>query len=518
MRLLANQTNEEPVVLGEGDVSIDSIVRVARHKAKVIFSDEFNQRVTRSSNLVNKFVKENRIIYGVTTGFGKNVEFVISSEEAEQLQTNIVRSHAAAVGEPVEKEVARALMMMHLVNTGKGYSGIRLETLNLIRDMLNADIIPYAPGEGSVGYLAVEAYFVLAYIGEGRIWSDDKVINSKIALEMKGLSPIKLTYKEGLSMINGSMSVCAYASMALYDMKNATKNIDISGSLAFEALKGNVKALDARLHSMKQHKDQNNAAEILRKLLDESEIMDHYEGNTVQDAYSLRCTPHIHGAAKKIIKDAYDVITDEINSVSDNPIIYPNEDYSDGTALMGGNFDGSFVSIYCDSAALGACMLAKIVDKRMDRIVSSELSGYPSFLVKNPGLNNGYMIPQYTISGLYSEISNLSTPVSVQSITTCARQEEPVSLAYLSGKKLYKISKKLKYIAAIEIMMSVQGLDFLKPLKPSKINRMVYDVIRKEVPELDQDRFYHYDIEYIYSLINDETLVKMVEEKIGSLL
>lgn len=268
---------------------------------------------------------------------------------------------------------------------------------------------------------------------------------------------------------------------------------------------------------MKKHKGQSDTAKEFRNLLDNSKIMEHFDGNTVQDAYALRCTPHIHGAAKKIIQDAYNVVTDEINSVSDNPVIYPNADNSDGVALMGGNFDGSFVSIYCDSASLGACMLAKIADKRMDRIVSSELSGFPSFLVKNPGLNNGYMIPQYTISGLFSEISHLSTPVSVQSISTCARQEEPVSLAYLAGKKLYKVAGKLTYIAVIEMMLSVQGIDFLKPLKSSKVNGLVYDIIRKEVPELEKDRFYHYDIEYIFGLVNNGTIVDIVEEEIGSI-
>jgi histidine ammonia-lyase len=515
MTSVVNKTIKNVIVLGKGDVSIEDVVAVARHKAKVTFSEEFIKRVKGSNNLIKKFVAENRKIYGVTTGFGKNVEFVISPEEAEELQTKLVRSHSAAVGEPVEKEVTRAIMMMQLVNTGKGFSGISLETITLIKDMLNADIVPYAPGEGSVGYIAVEGFLVMAYIGEGGVWVDNQVVEADIALKSKGLKPIKLKYKEGICLLNGSMSVCAYAAMAVYDLMNAAKNIDISGSLAYEALRGNIEALDERVHSMKKHREQNTTAEEFRKVLEGSEIMEKYEGNTVQDAYLLRSSAHIHGAAKKTIKDAYNVVTNEMNSVSDNPIIYPNEDYSDGIGLMGGNFDGSFVSLYCDSACLGACMLAKIADKRMDRIVSSELSGFPPFLARNPGLNNGYMIPQYTISGLFSEISNLSTPVSVQSISTCARQEEPVSLAYLAGKKLYKIANKLKYIAAIEIMMSVQGIDFLKPLKPSKINSKIYNEVRKEVLELDEDRFYHNDIEYIYKLVNNKVLVNIVEEEIG---
>lgn len=508
---------QHEVVLGSGDVSVEDIVAVARYKAKISFSDEFERRVTASNNLVNKFVKENRTIYGVTTGFGKNVEFVISPEEAEKLQLNIVRSHAAAVGEPVQREVSRAIMMMHLVNTGKGFSGISLETLTLIKDMLNKDIVPFAPGEGSVGYLAVEGFFAMAYIGEGFVWSGKDSVPARKALEENGLTPIVLKYKEGLSLLNGSMSVCAYAAMAIYDLMVAAKNIDISGALAFEALKSNIKGFDKRLHSVKRHKGQNNTADEFRKILAGSSIMDKFNGATVQDAYAARCTAHIHGAGKKMIRDAYNVVTDEINSVSDNPIIYPDDQGSDGEGLMGGNFDASYVSIYCDAAALGACMLGKIADKRMDRIVSSELSSYPPFLVKEPGLNNGYMIPQYIIAGLLSEISNLSTPVSLQSISTCARQEEPVSLAYLSGKKLYSIANKLKYIAAIEMMMSVQGIDFLKPLQPSKINKKIYDVIRKAVPEVENDRFYHFDIEYIYKLVSNKTLIEMVEKEIGDM-
>jgi histidine ammonia-lyase len=494
------------VFLGKNEVNIEDIVAVARYNAKVSFSEEFEKRVDSSNSLVKKFVEENRTIYGVTTGFGKNVEYIISPEEAEELQINIVRSHSAAVGEPLKIEIARAEMMMMLVNTGKGYSGISLETLTLIKNMLNDNITPYAPSEGSVGYLAIEGYFAMAYIGEGKAWVDGILYPAKEALELKGLKPIKLKYKEGLSMLNGSTTVCAYSSMAIYDLMIAAENLDLSASLAYEALRGTIKAFDKRLHSMKKHKEQSEVAAKLENMLKDSEIIGK-NNETVQDAYSLRCIPHIHGAAKKIINDAAEVITNELNSVSDNPVIYPNDDFTDGVGLMGGNFDASYVSIYCDSAALGACMLGKIADKRMDRIVSSELSGFPSFLVKNPGLNNGYMIPQYTISGLYSEISNLSTPVSIQSISTCARQEEPVSLAYLSGKKLYEIARKLKYIAAIEMMLSVQGIDFLKPLKPSSNSQAIYDVIRKNVAEVEVDRCFHNDMEYIFNLVDSGDLL-----------
>ena len=502
----------ETVTLGNGPISIQEVVAVARHHAQIAFSPKFEERVLASNALVNKFVDENRTIYGVTTGFGKNVEFVIPPEQAQELQTNIVRSHSAAVGHPVEKEVARAIMVMHLINTGMGYSGISLEMLTLIKDMLNENIVPYAPGEGSVAYLAVEGYFAMAYIGEGMVWEDDKVKPADQVLRAHGLEPVALKYKEGLCLLNGTMSATAYSLMGIYDLDNAAENMDLSGSLAFEALRGNIKAFDERLHSVKQHKEQHKSAEKFRQLLAHSQIMEKYEGGTVQDAYALRCTAHIHGAAKKIIGDAIHAITDELNSVSDNPIIYPEADYSDGEGLMGGNFDGSFLSLYCDSACLGACMLAKLADKRMDRLVSADLSGFPPFLVKNSGLNNGYMIPQYTISGLFSEISHLSTPVSVQSISTCARQEEPVSLDYLAGKKLYQIARKLKYIATLEMMLSVQGIDFLSPLKPSKANAAVYHEIRKEVPEAEKDRFFHQDIEYIYGLVDSQRLVNLAQK------
>lgn len=504
------------LILENQAISINDIVAVARQGFQVEFSKEYKSRVQSSHVLLNRFVSENRLIYGVTTGFGQNVETAISPDEALQLQTNIVRSHAAAVGDPIEKDVARAYLLMMLINTGRGYSGISLEALTLIKGFLNHNIVPFAPGEGSVGYLAVEGYFAMALIGEGKVWLENELMEVQKAMALKGLTPIKLKNKEGLTMLSGSMMACAYASLGIYDLIVAGKNLDLGAGLSFEALRGTINSFDKRLHQLKNHQAQVQSAALFRKLLNGSQILENCKDNVVQDCYTLRCTGHIHGAAKKIIYDAKQVIMNEINSVTDNPVLYPDTDFTDGEVLMGGNFDGSFISIYCDSAALGACTLARLADKRMDRIVTPNLSGLPAFLVRNPGLNSGYMIPQYTVSGLFSEISNLSTPVTLQSISTCTRQEEPVSLAYLSAKKLFQIGKKLAYIASIEMMMSVQGLDLIKPLLPSTVNQKIHTAIRQEVSELVDDRCYHEDIEFINKRVRNGEYIDIAEQIIGT--
>ena len=513
--LTSDPKSIETVILGGTETTVEEFVAVARYNAVVEFSDEYKERVTKSRNLVDKFLAENRRIYGLTTGFGENVRYVISPEDAETLQKNIVRSHACSVGAPLDRELVRAIQFMMLLNTGKGYSGISLEVLELIKDLLNNSVTPYAPGEGSVGYLAVEAQIALVLMGEGKAWYKGELLSGDEALRRAGLKPVSLKCKEGLSLLNGTTSVTGLAILAVYDAVNAAKVLDITGAITFEALKATVKSCDPRVHSMKKHVEQHRTAETILKILEGSEIAAKFIDSKVQDAYVLRCTPQMQGAAKRILRESLDAVYEEMCSVSDNPIIFPEGD--DGEGLMGGNFDGSYVGSHADCACIAMATLAKLSERRTERMVNRHLSELPAFLVKNPGLNNGYMIPQYTAAGLVGEIRVLSTPSTIDSVPTCASQEDPVTLAYFASLKAYQVARKLQYIIAIELMVAVQALDFLKPLKPSRVTSRVYDIIREKVAPVEEDRHFHPDMEYIYELVREGVILKEVEEMTGTL-
>ncbi|MFJ7366543.1 histidine ammonia-lyase [Peribacillus frigoritolerans] len=503
------------VVLGDAEISIEEVIAVARYGAMVSFTQTYCDRVNESRSLIDKFLDENRLIYGVTTGFGSNMTEVISPQDAETLQRNIVRSHAVSVGETLEKEVVRASQLMILVNLGQGYSGVRLQVLNLIASLLNHDIIPFVPGDGSVGYLSPEAHMALVVMGEGKAWYEDELIPGKEALEKAGLAPVTLGAKEGLALTSGTTSVTAMAVLALYNSMQAAKTADITGAMSLEVLKGTIKAFDPRPHSLKKHEEQAKTARNVSRILEGSQIIDTYKEHRLQDALSLRCIPQVHGAIKRVLKDAAVSIENEMNSVSDNPLIFPEEE--DGIAMMAGNFDGSFVGIYTDAISIALANLAKITERRIDRLVNHHLSELPNFLVVNPGLNSGYMIPQYTAAGLLNEIRVLSHPATIDNIPTCANQEDVISFAYFAAKKAYRISKKLEYILAIELMTATQAMDFHLPLKPSSVTEGVYHLVRSEVPMVEEDRFFHPDIEVIQRQIHEGEIVKFVETAIGKM-
>ncbi|MGF7122428.1 HAL/PAL/TAL family ammonia-lyase [Rhodococcus sp. BE178] len=503
------------VTLGDQPITVDEFIAVARFGARVEFSPSYVDRVRNSRKLIERFLSENRLIYGVTTGFGNNVTEVISPEDAEQLQRNIVLSHAVSVGEPLTVEVVRAIQLMMLVGLGQGYSGTSLEVLGLIRDLLNKQLTPYVPGSGSVGYLSTEAHMAMVLIGEGRFLDGDTSAPANRVLRDNGLEPITLGCKEGLTLTNGTHSVTAIGVLLAYDAARAATVADTVAALSVEALKGTIKAFDPRLQSMKKHPEQTAVAKNLCRILEGSEIVEKYRDYRVQDAYSLRGIPQIHGAAKRAIKDAWQVIEDELHSVGDNPILFPEGD--DGVALMGANFDSTFVGIQADLMATALTVLAKVSERRTDRMVNSAFSELPAFLAPNPGLNNGYMIPQYTAAALYMEMKAESQPASVDSVPTSANQEDPVSNAYLAVTKAYRIVGKLRYVLAIELMCAAQAHDLLGPEQGSAASRAVRQAVREVVPTVDEDRFFGDDIERIERRVFDGSIVRAVEDVVGAL-
>ncbi len=482
------------VVLGDREPTIEEFVAVARYAAKVSFADSYVTRVKKSRGLIERFLDENRLVYGVTTGFGDNVKHVISPENAKELQVNIVRSHAVAVGEPLAREQVRAIQLMILISLGKGYSGVRFELLELIAGLLNNDVVPYAPGEGSVGYLAVEGHLALVLLGEGRASvKGGELIDGATALKQVGLEPTDLQCKEGLAMLNGTTSVTGITILALYNAMQAAEVADVAAALSLEALKGTIRAFDPRYHSIKAHTEQAATAATIKTILKDSKLVDENIDYRLQDVYSLRAIPQVHGASKQFINYTRDSIEREIRSSGDNPVIYPLGD-DDGIAISGANFDGTYVGISADTLCVALTNLAKISERRTDRMVNSHFSEMPAFLVRNPGLNSGYMIVQYTAAGLYAEMKTLSYPSSVDSVSTCGNQEDPVSLAYNAAIKAYKVSQKLESVLAIELLVGCQALDFHDVTKASSTTKAVYDLVRTEVPVADNDRVFYNDM------------------------
>ena len=503
------------VCLDDGAIRLEEFVAVARHGARVSFSPEYRARVIHSRRLVERALRENRRIYGVTTGFGDNARTLISPEDAEILQKNIVLSHACSVGDPLPGEQVRAIARMWLLSLGKGFSGIRIEVLDLVAGLLNAGITPVAPGDGSVGYLSVEAHMALVLIGEGRARTGSGVLPGAKALERAGLEPVVLQCKEGLALTNGTNSVTGLAVLAVWDAMQAARTADMISAMSFDALKGTIRAFDPRLHSVKRHADQAATARNLVRLLDGSAIAEKNRDVKVQDACTLRSIPQLHGAARNALKHAAATVMDEMNSCSDNSILLPGGD--DCTALMGANCDGSFVGIQADSACIAMANLAKLSERRLDRMVNRNFSELSSFLVARPGVNNGLMIPQYTAVGLLGEIKILSHPSTIDSTPTCANQEDPVSLAYFASRKAISVASKLEHILAIELMAAAQALEFLAPLTSSAPVMALHSLVRSRVARLEEDRFLYDDIMALLDLVHSGRIIRTVETVTGPL-
>lgn len=503
------------VCLDEGDISMAEFIAVARHGAKVSFSPGYCRRVDHSRTLVELALSENRRIYGVTTGFGDNVRTIISPEDSAVLQRNIVLSHACSVGDPLPDEQVRAIALMWLLSLGKGYSGIRLEVLTLVAGLLNAGVTPVAPGDGSVGYLSVEAHMALPLIGEGKARFRGQVLPGAEALADAGLKPVTFQCKEGLALTNGTNSVTGLAIIAAWDAIKAARSADIIAALSFDSLKGTILACDPRLHSVKRHQEQAATARNLIRILDGSSISSANRDIKVQDASCLRCIPPVHGAAKNALKHAAATIINEMNSCSDNPILFPEGD--DCIAMMGANFDGTFVGIQADTMCIAMANLAKLSERRLDRMVNRNFSDLESFLVAKPGLNSGMMIPQYTAAGLLGEIKILSHPSTIDSTPTCANQEDPVSLAYFAAKKSIAVSSKLEHILAIELMAAAQALDFLAPMSSSPALTALHRLVRSKVDKLEEDRYLYDDIMALFTMVHTGQVINSVEAIIGPL-
>ena len=494
------------------ELSLEQLAAVARFGAEVSFSEEYLARVKRARKVVEKKIAENQVVYGTTTGFGSLSNRVISPEDTEKLQRNIVLTHAVSVGEPLKEEGVRAIMLIALESYGLGVSGVRPEVCEQYRDMLNKGISPFVPSHGSVGYLTLEAHIACAAIGEGRAYYKGKLMPAGEALAETGLKPLVLSYKEGLSLTNGNISVTALSGLAMYDLLNCAKTADVVAAVSFEALHGLTSAYDERIMKVRGQSEQTLTAENILKLVEGSDICASSIGTHLQDALSLRCIPQAHGAAKRILNDAARTIRAELVSCGDNPIFT-----EEGDALSNGNPDGGFSGLAMDSCCIAAAYLAKMSERRNNRFIDEDLSGYPAYLVKTPGLNSGLMIPQYSQAGMLNEMRRLAVPASVDSIPTSANQEDYVSMAFNAAKKAGETAELLEYILAVELFSGFQAQQFIpEDMKRGRGTSAVLELLRQNIHVMDEDYYLHPDIEKVREMIRSREISDCAENAVGS--
>ncbi len=505
------------VVLTGNDLNLKDLIDLGFKKAKVVLSEEAKEKVVKGRQVVDRIVEENRVVYGVTTGFGQFADVVIPKEDVEQLQYNLIRSHAAGVGDYLPEEIARMLMVLRANVLAKGRSGISLEALELLIEMINREVYPLIPEKGSVGAsgdLAPLAHLALVLIGEGKARIKDFEGSGKEVLEIVGLKPIRLKAKEGLALINGTQVMTAIGALALYKAKNLIKHADLIGALSLEALKGTKTAFDERIHKERLYKGQRDSAKNLWNLLQDSEIMEsHKNCGKVQDAYSLRCMPQVHGPVRDTIEYVSKMLEIEMNSATDNPMVFEEQN----ELISGGNFHGESVAFLMDFLKIAIAELGNISERRVERLVNPALSELPAFLVKEGGLNSGFMLAHVTAAALVSENKVLCHPASVDSIPTSANKEDHVSMGTIAARKALEVVSNVETILAIELTAACQGLEFLKPLKPAKALIPVYEKVRENIQPWDKDRYMADDIEKARDLIVKRELLNIVEKQIGKL-
>src|SRR6266516_390534 len=456
--------------------------------------------------------------YGVNTGFGRFVAVAIPEEQTEELQLRLLRSHACGVGEPYPDEIVRAAMLLRANALAKGNSGARIETVELLVELLNRGVLPYVPSRGSVGAsgaLAPLAHLALPLVGEGEAIVDGERVASVDALARVGLEPLRLQAKEGLSLVNGTQFMAAFAALGLVRARRLAKAADIACAVSLEALQGSRASFLPQVHALRPLRGQQDSAANVLALLEGSAINEsHRWCDKVQDAYSLRCAPQVHGAARDLLDYVEYTISVELNSATDNPLVLVEDDL----LVSNGNFHGQPVAFALDALAIALAELANISERRLERLVNPSLSdGLPPFLTNDGGLNSGFMIPQYVAASLVSENKVLCHPASVDSIPTSAGQEDHVSMGNAAGLKAWQVVANSERALAIELLAGAQAVEFLAPLEPGHGVRATHAFVRSLSPRLGDDRSLSRDIELVAGVICDGSLVSAVEAEVGEL-
>ncbi len=510
----------KPFYLDKEPITIDDLVAVARLHREVAISLEAENRVAKASDMINRWVEEKRVIYGITTGFGALCDVTISQKNIHKLQENIIMSHAAGVGNPLSEDIVRTIMAIRVHDLSLGYSGCRMETLRYMIKFLNQGVVPVIPEKGSVGAsgdLAPTAHLGLVLIGRGEAFYNGHRIPGKSVLEMLRLPPLRLEAGEGLALINGTQVMTAIGVLAVNDAIRLSKFADIACAMSLEVLMGSQSEFDPIIHQVRPHPGQILSAENILKLTSGSELIASHDGcSRVQDAYTLRCSPQIHGASKDAISHANRAIGIEINSTTTNPLVFPDID----DIRLGGNFHGQPIAMAADYLSMGLAELGSVSERRIERMVNPQLSDLPAFLVEDGGLNSGYMIAQYTAAALVSENKVLAHPACVDSIPTSAGKEDHVSMGTIAIRQTREILNNVEHIIAIELLCAAQAYDLFtkaKPLAAGKGTSAAYKVIRSQVAFLAADRDVYKDIDAVVALMRNGELIDAVETKAGAL-
>lgn len=511
------------IVLDGASLTIEDLVKAARFRDGVELSKESIARIERSRSILEELARGGKIIYGVTTGFGALSNTRITLDQASQLQTNLLRSHACGVGENLSTEIVRAIMLLRLNTLAKGLSGVRMIIAQAVLDFLNEGIHPVIPSKGSVGAsgdLSPLSHMALALLGEGIVEHRGKLRPALEVMKEVGLKPISVAMKEGLALNNGTQMSTAVAALTVHDSEQLIKTAEIAAGVSLEALRGIMQAFDARIHASRPYKGQIDSAHNIRTLIAGSQLIKETvtgKGEAAQDPYSLRCTPQVVGAAREAIAFARKLITIEMNSATDNPLVFP-----DGPdVLSGGNFHGQPVGLAMDVVSIALATIANISERRVFRLLDATLNdGLPPFLVgatESKGLHSGLMAVQYTAAALASENKILAHPATVDTIPTSGNMEDFVSMSATASLKARTILQNAQRVIAIELICAAQGLDFRGPAKCGKGTRAAYAKLREKVPMIKEDRAVSELIETVADMISDGSLLESVEKSLEPL-
>ena len=498
------------VIINGNDLRIEDIVNVARNNFKVEISEEAIKRVEKSRGIVDKIVEEDRVVYGITTGFGKFSDVSISGEDCKTLQRNLIISHACGFGDSLDTDIVRAIILLRANALSKGYSGIRLSTLQTLVAMLNEGVHPIIPEKGSLGAsgdLAPLSHMVLPMIGEGEAEYKGKIISGREAMNEAGIEVVQLIAKEGLALINGTQVMTAIGVLALWDGINLIKSGDIASALTVEALRGITDAFDLRTHNIRPHEGQIETAKNILALVDGSSLVTYQGEIRVQDAYTLRCIPQIHGASKDALNYVKHKVEIEINSVTDNPIVT-----EEGDVISGGNFHGQPMALTFDFLGIAMSEIANVSERRLERLINYQLNDLPAFLVKHGGLNSGFMITQYAAAALVSENKVLAHPASVDSIPSSANQEDHVSMGTIAARKARDIIRNAERVVATEILAACQAIDFREEYTLGKGTKVAYEAVRGVVDFIENDVVMYKEIDKVTELLHSGKLANKVEE------
>ncbi|MDF2891397.1 MAG: histidine ammonia-lyase [Clostridia bacterium] len=497
-------------------LSIKDLVNVARNNFSVQLSENAVQKVKKSRAYVDKLVDSEAVVYGITTGFGKFSDTYISKEDTKELQRNLIISHSCAMGEPLSEEVARGMMLLRANALSKGFSGIRYETLATLIEMLNKGVHPIIPEKGSLGAsgdLAPLSHLVLVMLGEGEAIYKGQRMPGKEAMDKAGIPVVELTSKEGLALINGTQAMTSIGALAVYDAENLLKNAEIISAMTLEALKGIVDAFDEKVHQARGQQGQITEAKNMLRLVEGSSLTTKQGEVRVQDAYTLRCIPQIHGASRDAINYVKNIVSIEINAATDNPLIFADYDQ----VISGGNFHGQPMALAMDFLGIAVSELANVSERRLERLVNPQLNDLPAFLTRKGGLNSGFMITQYAAASMVSENKVLAHPASVDSIPSSANQEDHVSMGTTAARKARMILDNAQKVLGIEAFGAYQAISFREDARLGKGTREAFEVIAKQVDPVDHDRIMYTDMNKFDAMVKSEALIKAVEKAIGEL-